>query len=192
MRDRTILDAAKGLFYERGYDNVGVDDIGAAAGVSGPAIYRHFKSKEEILATLFDEAMDRLLMLSGTPREDPDEDLRALARAHADFALADRELLSIYAREDRSLNATHRRLLHRRQRQFVERWCDVLRRCSPGRSEQELTSAAYALIGLLVSAAQWPRDAFQTEDLAALLVDLVHGAVDGLTAGAQTGAPGRP
>ena len=44
------------LFHERGYHATGMDDIGAEAGISGPAIYRHFKGKEEILEVLLLEA----------------------------------------------------------------------------------------------------------------------------------------
>lgn len=61
-RDERILEAAEMLFFERGFDGVGVDEIGQAAGVSGSAIYRHFQGKNEILATLFDRAIDALLL----------------------------------------------------------------------------------------------------------------------------------
>jgi AcrR family transcriptional regulator len=63
-RDRDILRVAERLFYERGYGAVGVDLIGAEAGVTGPAIYSHFRGKADILAALFDEAMDRMLALA--------------------------------------------------------------------------------------------------------------------------------
>lgn len=178
MRDRQILDAAKRLFYERGFDAVGVDEIGAAAGASGPAIYRHFRGKDEILATLFDAAMDRLLMLTGTPLEDPLEDLRNLARGHAEFALSDRALLSIYAREERSLTAEHRRRLHRRQRQYVERWAAALQSCSPSRPPEQVAAMAYALIGMLLSAAHWPREVATAGGLVELMVELVERAVE--------------
>lgn len=176
MRERSILDAARTLFFERGYDGVGVDAIAEAAGVSTPAIYRVFENKEEILATLFDEALDRLMTRSGAPDDDPDDDLRRLAQVHAEFALGDRELLSIYAREDRSLTGAHRRRVHRRQRQFATRWRDALRRVNKTASEGELISTTYALIGLLISAAHWPTEALETEGLTALLVTLVERA----------------
>ena len=51
-----ILAAAVKLFHERGYHATGMDDIGAEAGISGPAIYRHFKGKEEILEVLLLDA----------------------------------------------------------------------------------------------------------------------------------------
>lgn len=178
-RDRAILDAAARLFYGRGFDGVGVDEIGVAAGITGPAIYRHFQNKDEILATLFDEAMDRLLQLAGPRREDPWEELRALILAQADFALRDRELLSVYSREERSLAEPSRRRLHRRERQHVERWVAVLGRCYPTRGKDELTSAAYATIGMLLSVTHWPREARATPNLEGLLERLV---IDGLSA----------
>ena len=48
--------AATDLFRERGFRETSLGDIGAAAGVSGPAIYRYFKSKGELLSVLIEEA----------------------------------------------------------------------------------------------------------------------------------------
>ena len=56
-RDRKILDTAAAVFYEKGFHGVGVDELGTRAGLSGPALYRHFSGKDEILATLFNEAL---------------------------------------------------------------------------------------------------------------------------------------
>src|SRR5579862_633995 len=55
-RRAAILAAAADLFRERGFRATSLDDIGAAAGVSGPAIYRYFKSKHELLTVLIEEA----------------------------------------------------------------------------------------------------------------------------------------
>lgn len=185
VRHRQILDAAKGLFYERGFEGVGVDEIGQAAGITGPAIYRHFSGKDEILATLFDAAMDQLLMLAGSPLPDPREDLRQLARGHAEFALNDRALLSIYAREERALTPDHRRRLHRRQRQYVERWVTALERCVPSRDPDQIEAMTYAMIGMLLSVAQWPRDVLATEGLAELMVELIDRVVEPALAPAE-------
>lgn len=176
MRERMILDASKDLFYDRGFSAVGVNDIGAAVGMSGPAIYRHFTSKAEILTTLFDEAMDRLLELAGPPLDDPRENLRALARSHAEFALADRALVSVYMREERALPDADRARLRRRQRAFADRWVRAVARCAPDRPARELEASAHALIGMLLSAAQWPASLRGDTHHATLLVDLVDGA----------------
>ena len=175
-----ILSAAAQLFYRRGYDAVGVDEIGAASGVTGPAIYRHFSSKEDILIALFDSAMDRLLQLAGQLEDDPQAELEALIDAQIAFALDDRELLSIYAREDRSLSAPARKRLHRRQRQYVDRWVEALERRHPGSAPATRRATAYAMIGLVLSMASWPRAALEAPALPELVRQLVLGGVGAL------------
>src|ERR1700746_63182 len=56
-----LLSAAERLFAERGFLAVRLEDIGAAAGVSGPAIYRHFPNKEALLVELLVGISTRLL-----------------------------------------------------------------------------------------------------------------------------------
>src|SRR3982750_3651528 len=66
-RREQILQAAAQLFAERGSRAVGVDDVGAAVGVTGPAIYRHFASKDAMLAEMLLRISERLLE-GGTAR----------------------------------------------------------------------------------------------------------------------------
>src|SRR6202046_4517303 len=56
-----LLAAAERLFAERGFSAVRLEDIGAAAGVSGPAIYPHFPNKESLLVELLVGISTRLL-----------------------------------------------------------------------------------------------------------------------------------
>ncbi|MGA8847058.1 MAG: helix-turn-helix domain-containing protein, partial [Nocardioides sp.] len=51
-RREQILSTAATLFARRGFHGVSVVDIGAACGVSGPALYKHFASKDQILAEM--------------------------------------------------------------------------------------------------------------------------------------------
>lgn len=177
-RERQILDAAAALFYERGFHAVGVDEIGKRVGVTGPAIYRHFNGKDHLLATLYHEAMDELFLRIGGRQEDPKAELEALIRASAEFALEHRELLGIYTREDRSLADPWRKEVERRTRMHMDHWKGILGRCYPARTEDEITSAAHAAVGLLHSIAHWPKPARRTPHLADLLVELVS---DGLS-----------
>src|SRR3954447_6194797 len=59
-RRERILTSAISLFEENGFHGAGIDDIAAAAGVTGPAIYRHFKNKDAVLVALFDRLAERL------------------------------------------------------------------------------------------------------------------------------------
>jgi AcrR family transcriptional regulator len=151
-----ILRAAASLFYDRGFHAVTVDEIGEAVDATGAAIYRHFSGKEEILATLFDEALDRYLLSVPDAREDPLAELDELIDRNLGMTLEYRELASIWAREERALSAPYLRRLRRRERQYVARWVDCLERCFPHRDEVELTASARAAIGTIVALAMRP------------------------------------
>lgn len=182
-RDQAILEAAADLFLERGFHTVRLDDIGERVGITGPAIYRHFANKEEILVTLFDQAMDHLLLLVAVEdpdRSDPHAVLDALVRAQVDFALADRRLVSVYAREGRSLSDPWRRQVRRRHREHVDRWRAALGACHPQRTEDEIHSAAHACIGMTLSVAQWPQEARETAGLRDLLISMLRAAIAAL------------
>src|SRR5688572_18009938 len=59
-RKATIVAAAAELFATNGFAAVGIDDIGAAVGVSGPAIYRHFAGKDAVLAAVLLDAVESI------------------------------------------------------------------------------------------------------------------------------------
>src|SRR5947209_17663937 len=89
-RREQILAAAAELFARHGFHGVGIDDIGAAVGISGPALYRHFRSKDAMLGQMLD-SISHFLLDGGTARadavEDPEKVLAALVEFHVDFAL---------------------------------------------------------------------------------------------------------
>src|SRR5918911_4327851 len=75
-RREEILQVAVGLFAARGYHGVSMDDVGAAAGVTGPALYHHFAGKEAMLAAALIPVSERLLaggrerVAAGCPPQD--------------------------------------------------------------------------------------------------------------------------
>jgi AcrR family transcriptional regulator len=190
-RDRQILDAAAALFYAKGFHGVGVDEIGKQVGISGPALYRHFAGKDEILATLFNEAMDELISATAAVFDDPHRDLERLIRHHVDFSISHRHLVNVYQREDRSLVEPWRRHFDRRMRQYASRWEATLRRCFPDASDQHIAAGTQAALGLIHSVAYWPTKLVRGEgDLPDFLCRLV---TEGLsTLGAPAVAEARP
>jgi len=148
--------------------------------VTGPAVYRHFSGKDEILGTLFDEALDALFdRIGGVEIEESDSlaELAFLAGAHAAFVVEHKELASILIRDNSSLSATHRRRHQRRERPYIARWIDCVSRAFPDRSEREATTATFAALTVLNSAGNWPASARRVDDLPELLADLAMGAV---------------
>jgi len=56
-----ILETAERLFYRDGYRAVGVDTIIAESGVAKMTLYRHFRSKDELIAAYLERANRQLL-----------------------------------------------------------------------------------------------------------------------------------
>jgi AcrR family transcriptional regulator len=192
-RERQILDAAAALFYEKGFHGVGVDEIGQRVGISGPALYRHFAGKDEILATLFNEAVEALIAATGVVYTDPHRDLERLVRHHVEFALDHRHLVNVYEREEKSLAEPWKQHFLRRQRHYAGRWEEALRRCFPETPDEQIAAGAQAAIGMIHSVAHWPRSARSTSELPDLLYRLVTyglAALDGAgsAGGADSGA----
>src|SRR5437879_11907412 len=63
VRER-LLEAAKVEFSTRGYENTSTASLARLAGTSESQIMKHFGSKEELLATIFEEAWQRLCVAS--------------------------------------------------------------------------------------------------------------------------------
>src|ERR1044072_8419206 len=103
-RNRRILDEAAKLFAERGFGDVGVDEIGRRAGITGPGIYRHFGGKDAILAALFDEALNGLVEASRGAFDDPREALRHRARSHVARLIEDKHLADVLLPRGRALS----------------------------------------------------------------------------------------
>lgn len=153
-RRQAILTAAATLFAQRGYAGVTIEDLGAAAGVSGPAVYRHFPGKAAVLAAILQGASRTLL--DGAERvldetSDPAAELRELIAFHVDFALGDADVILVQDRELEQLDLGARHEVRLLQRQYVEHWVDTLARLRPDRAETELRIRAHAAFGLLNS-----------------------------------------
>jgi AcrR family transcriptional regulator len=180
-RDREILDAAAALFYEKGFHGVGVDQIGERIGISGPALYRHFSGKDEILATLLNETLDELITAAAAVYEDPQQDLERLIRHHVEFSIEHRHLINVYQREVRSLVDPWRRQYNRRMQQYASRWQEAIGRCWPDASEDHVAAATQAAIGLIHSVTYWPPKVLKADDLGDFLVRLVRDGLSTLT-----------
>jgi AcrR family transcriptional regulator len=153
-RAQEILDAAAALFAERGYGATGIDDIGAAVGVSGPAIYWHYTGKQALLAAMLTDVSERLLaqgVQCVADAVDDDAALRALVHEQVDFAMDHPDLIVVHARELRHLESAQAHVVRRLQRQYVDVWVDVMHRRSPRASRPKLVAAVQAAIGLINS-----------------------------------------
>jgi AcrR family transcriptional regulator len=150
-----ILEIAVGLFAARGYHGVSMDDIGAAAGVTGPALYHHFAGKEAMLVAALIPVSERLLA-GGRARvaEHPGEPANALAALvdfHVEFALDDPAVIALHLHELDRLPDDPRRQIRRLQRLYVEEWVGVITKLHDGMSPDEARVLAHAAFGLMNS-----------------------------------------
>src|SRR6188474_2110548 len=94
-----ILRAAISVFAHSGYFNSKVADIAREAGVADGTVYLYFKSKEDILHSIFDRSMEEAIA-DGRERlrkiVDPRERLRTIAHMHLDRLGADRDLAVVF------------------------------------------------------------------------------------------------
>jgi TetR/AcrR family fatty acid metabolism transcriptional regulator len=95
----SILRAATRVFARNGYFNSKVADIARAAEVADGTVYLYFKSKEEILHSIFDQNMAEAIAAGRVLIEklrDPGEKLRRIAMLHLERLGADRNLAIVF------------------------------------------------------------------------------------------------
>jgi len=153
-RKQQILDTAAELFAERGFHGVSVHDIGAACGISGPALYKHFTGKDQILARSLTQISTQLLetgqqraAAAGGPREAID----ALISWHIDFALDYPAFIVVQEREWRNLDAAGRSEVRRLQLAYIDVWVETVRALQPELERADARAAVQATFGLLNS-----------------------------------------
>ncbi len=155
-RREVLLASAAELFAARGFHDVGIDDIGAAAGISGPGVYRHFASKAALLEALCDRGISSMLTGAqgiSAAETDPARALEALVDLHVDFAVERRALIGVWAREQRALSPDVRRTLRRKQRDYEKPWREVLAHLREDLNGGEVAAVVSATLTMLNAAA---------------------------------------
>jgi len=139
---------------ERGYSAVSMTQIGAAAGIVGSGVYRHFDSKATILGALLERVIDA--MHSGTrdiigATEAGPALLDAMIRKQTEIVIENRSLVAVYLRDSGNLPADDLRRLRRQQRDVIAEWMRVCEAISPGSSEPELRMVVQGVLALINS-----------------------------------------
>jgi AcrR family transcriptional regulator len=131
-----ILDAAMALFAERGYAEVGIDDIGAAVGIAGPSLYNHFPSKQAILVAAMRRGHAHLVSAMAAAREqgtDPLDVLRRLTDAYVDLTLDHPDLITVLISETVHLPGPAASAgMRGTQRAYIADWVELALAVTPG------------------------------------------------------------
>jgi AcrR family transcriptional regulator len=155
-RRRAILAAAAELFADHGYHATSINDIGAAVEVTGPAIYRHFAGKVEILVEVIESWMTPLMEgveeISAAGLA-PVEELERLIDNFVNAAVESPAAYAVMARERQNLPKDERRAIDRAHRRHVEEWVRVIREVHPKLSDDEARTLVHGVFGLATPAA---------------------------------------
>lgn len=176
-----ILHAAIDLFHQRGYPATSVDDIGKAVDVSGPAIYRHFSSKEDLLLEAIRLAADEVHAINGHARaeaSDPRELLRGYIRAYVDVALERSALIAVWNSEARHLSHERRSPMSRRLRSWSTEWVDALRAARPDLDDDQARLLVNGAIGMITSIATTAGTARRDDTLADSITAMALATLD--------------
>lgn len=153
-RRSLILKVAAELFAEKGYDGVSINDIGLAAGISGPAIYRYFPGKEDILVSihhhLYQRASDgvaevKLLTL------DPVDTIVRMIDLQIDLASTEPEKIRIVDREERQLPAETVKAFRQERRRSFRVWTTLAADVRPDLTPEEIDVTVHAVLALINS-----------------------------------------
>ncbi|MFE7196239.1 TetR/AcrR family transcriptional regulator [Microbacterium oxydans] len=184
-RSDAILHAAARLFAARGYSGVSLEDIGAAVGVSGPAVYRHFAGKQALLGAVLVKVSQDLIHGGRRVADEaptPDERMRALIEFHVGFALGNAEVIQVQDRDVAFLSDADRAEVRRLQRAYIELWMAALaplhRGGADGADPDELRLRVQACFGLINSTPHSTRAAARRHSATAtVLIAMADAAV---------------
>lgn len=169
-RREALIVAAVRQFARRGYADVALDDIGAAVGATGPSVYHHFSSKQQLLSTVAARAITALITsVTGAYLSAKDEvdTLDALLTSYIRFATGQHELLSMLITESVHLSTDEREHAAASERTYFGEWTNllqVLRQPKPAPNTDEVGTETktdylidvYAVVDIINNVARIP------------------------------------
>ncbi|MBB3052980.1 AcrR family transcriptional regulator [Prauserella isguenensis] len=182
-RDRKtqLAAVAAELFRGRGYHGVGINDIAAAAGITGPALYRHFKDKQAILAHVLRAGLDEVEAATDAASPDgeaPSSDqVDTLLTELAAKSVERRDAAALWRWEGRHLDSETQRDLRERSGAMLATWTKVLLRVRPALPPEDAELLCWAALSVFGSVSvhrtSVPKRRFET-----LLVDIATRVLD--------------
>jgi AcrR family transcriptional regulator len=179
VRRLELIAAAARLFAARGYYAVTVDDLGEALGISGPALSRHFPSKEALLVAVFDQVIEHQRERLGevlAEAADPARALEAMVELHVRFSVEQRETMAVWRQEFHNLPEADSWRLRRAQRLYVEEWVHVVHELRPELDDASVRALVHGVLALLQSPSDF-HSGLTDEGIINLLMSMAVAAV---------------
>jgi len=187
-----FLSIAADLFADRGFAGVTVEQIGAAAGVSGPAIYHHFDSKEALLGEMLIRVSESILSQARELvqlSDDPTQQLRGLVAKGVEFAVDNTSLLTVHTRDLVHARKGDRGRIRELQNMVIDLWVDVLAAQEAAPPDERLArTAVHSVLGLINSTPFSAR--LRREEVVPLLESMAWGALQAVLDSDSVGVRG--
>jgi len=178
-RAAQIKDTVSRLFAEKGYHATSMRDVGNQIGMSKSSMYNYFKSKEDILFHLMNDAMDEALeTLKAICRADhtPEEKLNAVLDFYACYYAGDQDRLTLLVNELPSLSDEHQEIIKRKDRDYVKLIRSILDDLTDAGRMRAIhpTVATFAFFGMVHYTIKWYKKegAVRPGELARLFVEI--------------------
>ncbi len=158
-RREAMLSQAVRMFALDGYSAVGIEDIGAAVGITGASIYGYFPTKLDLLTTAMWRGVAVLLTdLSAAygSASTPAETLTMLVHSYIDFTQTNHDLVGLMITEIDQVGADDRRAGRQAQRDYVGEWIHLLRMCDPTLDRTDAAIRVHAALGIANDIARIP------------------------------------
>jgi AcrR family transcriptional regulator len=158
--DELIKSVATELFATRGYRSTTMSDIGERIGIRGPSLYKHLRSKHDLLADIMTRAMERALRFQSAAVESsrsPRDRLRRLAEAHARFHCRHRYEAFIGNREIDNLTGPDRAAVIKLRKKYEQTIIDTIEegRVSGAFSVRSSGLATFAILDMGKGISSW-------------------------------------
>jgi AcrR family transcriptional regulator len=183
-----ISGAALRLFAERGYQATTMDDIGAALGITGPSLYKHVRSKQELLSSIMVETMDTLIrnqMAALAAGGDVATRLRRTVEAHVRYHAAHPREAFVGNREIANLEPDSRLRIIELRDAYEHRLRSLIAEgCENGEfSVPSAKLVSYAILEMGMGVAAWfqPGGDLNVDEVAYVYAEMAHRMVAGIT-----------
>ncbi|WP_199431187.1 TetR/AcrR family transcriptional regulator [Qaidamihabitans albus] len=192
-RRDALLRAAIRLFAQRGYQAVSMEDIGAAADISGASVYNHFESKNDLLVTALTKGAHALEFgMEGALRGAESEDgaLRRVLGSYVDVSLADPDMMALVRIETGNLTQEQQDRLRLIQHDYLAEWLHLITNTRP-LTEAEARALVHAVLTIINNAVSTPhlrRRPTLREDLCAIGQAVLDSSTDQRLATTSTSA----
>lgn len=159
-RREALLLHAVPLFAERGYSDVGMEDLGAAVGITGPSVYNHFPSKLTVLTTAIDRGISALftdLAAAYTNAGTAQDALMRLLDSYLSLGIANPYLVTLLITELGQLPADDQQRARQAQREYLAEWAHLLGQTRPELSPVHARITVHAAVDVINGIVRVPR-----------------------------------